>query len=552
MKRQLFNSFWLSLTVAAFGTQPVTADTPSIRELKNDPPIKVNEGSLQVPPSKMPPRLTPRRVSTESPQAVPTKKSGTARNKIQANQSNPSPIVVPSSADTDLRPQASQAPRYLDPSPNELQFPTRPEEVRIQGTQPITLEQAFDLARRNNRQLQVAELTLQRSRAAVREAQAALYPNLNINSDVTRSQSAGSELQARAQAAQAPQNQPDLDTASAALNGTAQLSYDVYTAGERSGRIRAAEEQARFDQLDVERIAQQLRLDVSNDYFNLQAADELTRINRAAVTNAEASLEDAQALEEAGVGTRFDVLRSQVQLANANQDLTNALSQQQTSRRQLAQRLSINQSVSISAADPVETAGNWNPTLEESIVLAFQNRAELEQQLARRNISESQRRIALSQNRPRVSLITNYNVLDSFDDDTGFADGYSLGASFSLNLFDGGAARARARQEEANIAIAETNFADVRNQIRFEVEQAYADLQSNSDNILTSSVALEQAREALRLARLRFQAGVGTQTDVINAENDLTNAEGNRVTAILDYNRALASLQRAISTGQPR
>lgn len=340
--------------------------------------------------------------------------------------------------------------------------------------------------------------------------------------------------------------------ASAALNGTAQLSYDVYTAGERSGRIRAAEEQARFDQLDVERIAQQLRLDVSNDYFNLQAADELTRINRAAVTNAEASLRDAQALEQAGVGTRFDVLRSQVQLANATQDLTNALSQQQTSRRQLAQRLSINQSVNISAADPVEIAGLWNPTLEESIVLALQNRAELEQQLARRNISESQRRIALSQNRPRVSLITSYNVLDSFDDDTSLADGYSLGARFSLNVFDGGAARARARQEEANIAIAETNFADVRNQIRFEVEQAYADLLSNLENIQTASVALEQAREALRLARLRFQAGVGTQTDVINAENDLTNAEGNRVTAILDYNRALASLQRAISTGQPR
>ena len=379
---------------------------------------------------------------TDANNPVPTKRTS------DAPPASPTPTspINPSSADTDLRPQASQAPRYLDPSPNELQFPTRPEEVRIQGTQPITLEQAFDLARRNNRQLQVAELTLERSRAAVREAQAALYPNLNINSDITRSQSAGSELQARAQADQPLQDQSDIDTASAALSGTAQLSHDVYTAGERSGRIRAAEEQARFDQLDVERIAQQLRLDVSNDYFNLQAADELTRINRAAVTNAEASLRDAQALEEAGVGTRFDVLRSQVQLANATQDLTNALSQQQTSRRQLAQRLSINQSVNISAADPVEIAGLWNPTLEESIVLAFQNRAELEQQLARRNISESQRRIALSQNQPRVSLITSYNVLDSFDDDTGFADGYSLGARFSLNVFDGGAARARARQ----------------------------------------------------------------------------------------------------------
>ncbi len=158
-----------------------------------------------------------------------------------------------------------------------------------------------------------------------------------------------------------------------------------------------------------------------------------------------------------------------MQLANATQDLTQALGDQVTARRQLARRLSLAQSVSISAADPVEIAGLWNLALEESIVLAFQNRAELTQQLARRNISESQRRIALSQIRPRVSLVTTYNVLDAIDDDvSGLADGFSLGARFSLNLFDGGAARARANQEEANIAIAETTFADTRDQVRFE------------------------------------------------------------------------------------
>ena len=52
----------------------------------------------------------------------------------------------------------------------------------------------------------------------------------------------------------------------------------------------------------------------------------------------------------------------------------------------------------------------------------------------------------------------------------------------------------------------------------------------------------------MRLARLRFQAGVGTQTEVIDAETDLTRAEGNRVKAILDYNRAMASLQRATAS----
>ncbi|MFM9159811.1 MAG: TolC family protein, partial [Dolichospermum sp.] len=67
------------------------------------------------------------------------------------------------------------------------------------------------------------------------------------------------------------------------------------------------------------------------------------------------------------------------------------------------------------------------------------------------------------------------------------------------------------------------------------------------ENVHTDNVALDQARESLLLARLRFQAGVGTQTDVINALNDLTRSEGNRVKAILDYNRALTELQRYVT-----
>ncbi|MHC5731734.1 MAG: TolC family protein, partial [Nostoc sp.] len=113
-----------------------------------------------------------------------------------------------------------------------------------------------------------------------------------------------------------------------------------------------------------------------------------------------------------------------------------------------------------------------------------------------------------------------------------------VGIQGSLTLFDGGAARARAAQSKANIAIAENQFASQRDQIRFNVEQYYSQLQSNLNNVQTSSVALNQAREALDLARLRFQAGVGTQTEVIAAESDLTTAEGNRVTAILNYNIA--------------
>ncbi|BDI19981.1 hypothetical protein ANSO36C_57830 [Nostoc cf. commune SO-36] len=461
----------------------------------------------------------------------------------------PADSVQPSTVPRNVTPAASgpvQIPDNLIPNSNPLQFPTQPEEVRLQGNEAITLAQALELARRNNRDLQVSLLELERSRSALREAQAALLPSLDVSTDITRSRSAAGQLQLEQTERQTgiPQSGNE---ASTSFSGQAQLSYNIYTSGRVQADIRANEEQVRSNELAVEAQSETIRLDVATDYYNLQQRDEQVRIAQSAVLNSEASLRDAEALERAGVGTRFDVLRSQVNLANAQQDLTNARSLQAIARRQLATRISLPQGINISAADPVQLAGLWNPTLEQSIVLAFQNRPELQQQLAQRNISEQRRRQALGELGPQVSLVASYSLLDQFDDSVSVTDGYSLGVRATLNLYDGGAARARADQQQANIAIAETQFAQQRNQIRFEVEQSYSTQQSSLENVQTANTALEQAREALRLARLRFQAGVGTQTDVINSENDLTRAEGNRVTAILDYNRALAQLQRSVT-----
>ncbi|MEH2280945.1 MAG: TolC family protein [Nostoc sp.] len=430
-----------------------------------------------------------------------------------------------------------QVPDRLNPNPNPLQFPTKPEEVKIQATVPISLAQALELARRNNRDLQVAILQLERSRSSLRESQAALFPTLGLNSSVTNNGNGFTRSSSQS---------------STSFNGSAQLNYNLYTSGNRQATIRAAEEQLRVDELNVESQSLTIGLNATTQYYDLQQADQQVRINQSAVANAQASLRDTQAREQAGVGTRFDVLQAQVNLANAQQQLTNAISQQQIARRQLATLLSLSQSVDISASDPVQLAGLWSQTVEQSIVQAFQNRPELQQYLGQRNISEQQRRQALSQLGPQISLVGNYNLLDRYNDGVSITDGYSAGIQGNLTLFDGGAARARAAQSRANIAIAETQFATQRDQIRFDVEQYYSQLQANLNNVQTSSVALNQAREALNLARLRFQAGVGTQTEVIDAENDLTRAEGNRVAAILDYNRALANLQRSVTSRASR
>jgi outer membrane protein TolC len=523
----------------------------------------------------------------------------------------------------------------LNPNPDLLSLPTQPQQVEPVVNQALTLKQSLELARRNNRTLQVAELQLRQSRAALREALADQFPNLSLSSSISQADSASrqinlpsgqfqqqlqlqrqqqqqlqQELQTQQQTAQRDleqqiqalqrrfqgpqlasfndqqnvelQQQINLLTESARLaalpptfqpitlsplnvsttnlgrgggseelsntfDGTLSLRYTLFTSGGRAASIQAAREQVRFAELEVQQQTEQLQLDVFIDYYNAQQAEIQVRIAQAAVNNSQVSLRDTVALERAGLGTRFDVLQAQVSLANAKQNLSQARNLQLTSRQQLSQRLSLSDQSAITLADPVGVVGLWDLSLEQTIVLALSNRVELAQRLAQRDIAIQNRRLALSTLGPQVSVFANLDSLDRLFDETAIQYGYSVGVQFSWRLFEGGAARASAARQSENIAIAQTQFANTKDQIRLQVEVAYSDLQTSFQNIQTSRTAVQQAAEGLRLARLRFQSGVGTQADVTQAEADLTQAQGNLLSATLDYNRALATLQRAVS-----
>lgn len=523
----------------------------------------------------------------------------------------------------------------LNPDPDLLSLPTQPQQVETVINQALTLQQSLELARRNNRSLQVAELQLRQSRAVLKQALAAQFPNLSLSSTISQTVSASNqidlpagqfqqqlqlqqqqqqqaqqELEQQQQTAQQTlqqqiqalqqrfegpqlisfndqqnlelQQQINLLTESARLaaipstfqpislsplifspanlgrgggsdevsntfDGVLSLSYNLYTSGGRAASIKAAREQVRFAELEVQRQVEQLQLDVYTDYYNAQQAEIQVRIAQAAVNNSQVSLRDTVALERAGLGTRFDVLQAQVSLANAQTNLAQARNLQVTSRQQLVQRLSLNAQSAISLADPVGVMGLWDLSLEQTIVLALNNRVELAQRLAQRNIAIQNRRVALANLGPQVSVFANLDGFDRLTDDVAPQYGYSVGVQFSWRLYDGGAARASAARQAENIAIAQTQFANTKDQIRLQVELAYYDLQSNFKNIQTSRTAVAQATEGLRLARLRFQSGVGTQADVTQAEADLTQTQGNLLAATLNYNRALATLQRAVS-----
>ena len=457
------------------------------------------------------------------------------------------PIVAPPSSDSppespggSNRPAIEALPDSLLADPNPLNVPTVPANVNIEQNPVVTLEQAVELAYRNNQTLQTSLLTLNQAEAALQEAKAARLPTASVGADVINSRQGS--------------------TNNTTLSSSVQVNYDVLTGGQRAAAIRAAELQTQVSALAVESQQEDIRLATANAYYALQESGEQIRINQSFVNEAERNLRDSELRQEVGVGTRFDVLRADVQLANAQQQLVQSRFNQDISRRDISRLLNL-PSTSGLQTTPVAKAESWPLNLDDSILLAFQNRSELEQLLLQSDINEQQRRIALAAIRPRVSLFANYGVSNTLTTNatintlngpvgapTGFNDSTSsVGVNFNLTLFDGGAARARARQQEIAGAVNEEQFSQNLDQVRFDVEQSFFNLQSNQENIATSQVAVTQAEEALSLANLRLQAGVGTQLDVLTAQSDLTQAQFNNVSAILGYNRSLAALQRAVS-----
>ena len=268
------------------------------------------------------------------------------------------------------------------------------------------------------------------------------------------------------------------------------------------------------------------------------------------------NLRDARARYNAGVNTKLEVLEAETQLARDRNLLTSELGEQNFVRRQMASLLDLPQDVTPTAATPARPMGLWEPSLQESILAAYNYREELDQLILDISINNSQANASLAAVQPVLSFVnstaisrnegqtgqTSLGEIDMGDFTYGVQNSTALRATW--RLFDGGRARAEYRRFKQAAEESKFNFANARDQIRLEVERSFIGLRTAVQNIDTTASEVLSSRESLRLSQLRVQAGVSTQREVVDNQRDLTNAELRYAGAIRAYNTNLAQLQR--------
>ena len=437
-------------------------------------------------------------------------------------------------------------------APANLAIPTKPEQVRIVNMRPMSLKEVENLAEVNNPNLKAIASQVDQAQSNLRVQLAQWYPTLSLTANGFPNYTGGQQMANDANPnTLASGNQLSISNRWA-MTSTLTAQWDVINP-QRVPQVSAARDQ--FEKAKNQYLIglREVRLQAAEAYFNLIREDEQVRVGQQAVSASLISLQNAKARYQAGVATKLEVLQAETQLGRDRYLLDFNLEEQSSRRRDLARILNLPQDVGPTASEPLQVLGMWKPSLEESIVAAYTFREELDNVILEISVANSQANSALGGVQPFMTLVnsllaTRYTGIEQIIVDLpgtyGYAVENSVGLNFNWNLFDGGAARASYRQYKQKAQENEFRFSEQRNQLRFEVEKTYYELINAHRNILTQSKTVFSSRESLRLARLRFSAGVTTQLEVQQTQRDYTSAETAWAEAIADYNISLSRLRR--------
>ncbi len=469
-------------------------------------------------------------------------------------KSNPS-VLAP--AATQLEPDLLRLS-----SPPSLALPTSPDQVSIRALRPLGLGEVETLAEVNNPNLKAIASQVDQAKSNLRAQISAWYPTLSLTASNMPGFFNGESYNSLPDGSFNSTSTGLSKTRLQGAKGGVGINWALINP-QRVPQIAAARDQ--FEQAKNQYLIalRELRLQAAQAYFQLQLADDQVRIGQESVRASLVSLRDARARFQAGVATKLEVLQAETQLGRDEQLLTNSIASQSIARRSLARLLDLPQTITPTAKEPLRVLGVWTPSLQESIVAAYAFREELSNAILDISVANSNANSARGAVQPFLNIFDNFSaerylggvttnslIPTSGDGSFQYNINNTVGLNFSWAIFDGGKALAQSRQYKQKAAENAFKFADQRDTIRFQVEQSFYQLRQHNRDIQTTSREVISARESLRLARLRYQAGVTTQREVVDTQRDLTQAEVAYATALANYNTSLAELRRRTGLDQ--
>lgn len=411
---------------------------------------------------------------------------------------------------------------------------------------PLTLEDA--LARGAAVSLRLAELQARRDGSAALAAgrSADRWPTLSVAGGYTRTNHV-EEFSTFQQGRGIVVLYPDVpDNVRSRLD----LQWSIYTGGRLDALERAARAERDASGEDLAAARADLRLEITRAFWALVTARESEHVLRRSLEAVDAHVRDLRARLDQGLIAPNDLLSAQAQ-----QSRERLLAIEATNLRRVAEA-DVRRLIGVEGFVPIEPRGTLDAVEARAgdvgLLLAEARERRPERRALEGRVVAARARIdaAAAGALPLVVLNAGYDYARPnpriFPRADAWNDSWDASVNVSWSLWDGGRVRASRAEAEAAVRAAESRAADFDRQLAFEVQQRHVDLESSRAAIAVADDGLRAATEARRVLRERFDAGVATSTDVLDAQRDLLHADLARTRALADVRLAEARLARAL------
>ncbi|MCL5105209.1 MAG: TolC family protein [Armatimonadetes bacterium] len=411
-------------------------------------------------------------------------------------------------------------------------------------SKPITVDQSLEIAFQHNPDIKIALDQIQKSKGVVNETRANFNPKFSAQATYLRQPALEATFPGSGD--QGPQNITIQSPQNTTIGTSTTLPLDI------NKRLTYTSDIARlqFDiqYLNMVSVSERVIVSVKSAYYDLLRASGQALVAQAAVDVADVRLANTKSRFEAGTVPKFDVTTAEVDLANLNQQLIQAQNRVELARSTFNRTLGIDINSPTQVVESVPPATLTKVDVPASTVTAYTQRPEVK--AARAAIDLNHRNVKLQQTGRLPSLSVNTATTYQLETTTFNTSNvfWQATLNFSVPIWDGGITSARVQQARADVQNSQDTLDQTKLGVGQEVRNAALNVEEAAKRIQTTSGAVSLAEEALRLANVRYEAGIAVLVEVTNAESQLTQAKFNYVNAQYDYATALAQLQRATST----
>lgn len=405
---------------------------------------------------------------------------------------------------------------------------------------PETLVEAWEAAIEAHQLVAAAKAQRDAARQELDSAMAERYPRIDLESTFTQLDSAPRFTFDSLFVS------PKFFSGDNFVTASAQVSLPMYTSGRISHGIDAARSIAEASRSQLDVVTQDIKLGTAERYISVLRAESAVAVAQSNVATLDSHTADARKRFELGAAPQNDFLAASVSLANARQSELQVANQFDLARsaynRFLGRRLTA--PVNLDARLHLEGLLPPGRDLDTMTELAIEDRRELRTLASRAEALRAQSSAERARVKPHLALAGGYSMLENdVLDEERF---WTVGVALQWNLFDSGRSNSRAAALDLTADALMHERADRRSLIALEVRRAWLDRQEAEGRRVVADAAVAQAVENLRVVRDRYNAGAGTNTEVLDAEALRTVSLNNRDNARWDVALATLRLARAI------